>query len=457
MGIRFWPKSLIARILLVELGAILCAGIVLPTLMASLLHDEMRRYQVRTLTEQAQQIADSVAVTDHGIVARLSGSLARAYTTHYDGRAYVIADAAGQRIAASPYADPVLWRRLQRLDTVAPFREGDFVGVSLPRRLVGHRFWVLVTQDEAGPGAIIDDVASAFLQRYSPILLAILLLLPIVNSILIGRLIWAVEAASKRAQTIGPRNLDIRLDEEGLPAEVAPLAHATNALLERLSDSFRQQSEFVANVAHELRTPLTTLKVEVEAVHDDPLRDRLGLTIDRMTHVVAQLHDLAALEAMEDGHREDFDLVALAAEIIGDVAPRVYSAGDSIEMDAPGVPVMVSGNSTLAALALNNLLTNAIRHTPSGTAIRVCVSAPNCIEVSDDGPGIASSDPAQSTQRFWRADRQRTDCAGIGLSIVSRIMEVHDGELRVANRAAGGAYLTLIFPTAEDAARSARS
>lgn len=441
----FWPRSLIARILLLELGAIAVAAIALPFLLTSLLHSEVDRYQRGTLASQARAIAQSVVPSDTGMKVTLPTDLANAYATPYDGRAYVISDRAHRILASSAYSDLVPWRQAPFGAAMRAFKANNFIGVSLPTRFGSQPAWIIVTQNEGGPGAILDDVVRSFVARFDPVLVMVLLLLPLINSVLIGRLVLAVRAASRRAETIGPRTLDIRLEEHGLPREVAPLAHATNELLKRLQTSFRQQSEFVANVAHELRTPLAIHRVELEAVEDPALRSRLSTSADRLTHVITQLQDLAALETIADTPFERVDVRGLARETVEQLAPQILAAGDMIALDVPDAPVMIAANRTLVTLALSNLISNASRHTPVGTSIVVTVKT-GAVEVHDNGPGIAASSPELSLQRYWRADHQRSDSAGLGLSIVSRIMEVHDGRLELVSRPETGTQCILRFP-----------
>jgi two-component system OmpR family sensor kinase len=450
MAFRYWPRSLIARILLVELGAILIVATLLPAIMIWLLNQQMNHYEVKALREQAREIAGSIEPVRGDIVVHLQPDITQTYATRYDGRAYVIVDSAGKARDRSSFAHLVPWERAPRSDAAQSFRVGATIGVSQPTRKGGIALWVIVTQDETGRGAIVDDVAHAFVTRYGPVLALILLLLPLINSLLIRRLVGAVRSVSAQAETIGPRNLAVRLEEAMLPQEVAPLARAINALLVRLQQSFQQQSEFVANVAHELRTPLTTLKFQIEGVEEQDARAQLSITTDRLGHVISQLQALAGLESMAQSFTT-FDLVELARDVIAELAPRILSNGDTIELEDPGVPVAVRANRTLIALALTNLVSNATQHTPPGTNIRVVATSQPMIDVVDDGPGVASSDPQHAKLRYWRADNRRSDSAGLGLSIVSRIMDVHDGELVVSSDEGVGARFRLIFPSVQRA------
>jgi signal transduction histidine kinase len=100
----------------------------------------------------------------------------------------------------------------------------------------------------------------------------------------------------------------------------------------------------------------------------------------------------------------------------------------------------VQGNATLIELALSNLIDNAIKHTPAGTNISVAISGAGSIEVRDDGPGVSSVPGAQPIRRFWRADWNRTDGAGLGLSIVQRIMDVHGGSVEHVRERRGACF-----------------
>ncbi len=335
----------------------------------------------------------------------------------------------------------------------------------MPATIGGRRFWILAAQDETRPGAILDDVRRAFTPRYLGVLLPVLLLLPLMNSLLIRRLVRVVQLVSGEAAAIDSRTLDTRLATRDLPDEVAPLVHATNALLARLEASFAQQGHFVGNVVHELRTPLATLRLATDAVEEDGLRARLVAQVDRLSHVVGQLHDLTTLETPRRHARDRFDLAELARETLVDLAGDALAHAHPIELIAPDEPVPVAGNRVLIGLALANLVTNAVRHTPAGTRIAVSVAPGRSADagggigtggvvadgigtggtllVEDDGPGIAGWSPDDLTRRFWRADHGRSDSAGLGLAIVRRICAVHDARLEIGASATGGAAFAI--------------
>lgn len=445
-----WPRSLTRRILLVEFVAIGVAALLLPVLLIAVLNRTTARYQDRALFDQARTIALGLRQgPDAGLVA--ADAIQPAFASAYDGRAFVVVDAAGRALLASRYAGALHWQAAPRRSVPATFRASPFVAVSLPATVAGRRVWIVVSQDETRPGAILDDVRRAFPPSYLGVLLPVLLLLPVLNSLLIRRLVRSVQAVSAEAAAIDSRTLDTRLATRELPTEVAPLVHATNALLARLEASFAQQSQFVGNVVHELRTPLATLRLVTDAVEGDGSRARLIAQVDRLSHVVDQLRDLAILEAPDLPLHDRFDLAELARETLVALAGDALAHAHPVELIAPDDPVPVVGNRVLIGLALANLVTNAVRHTPAGTRVTVSVLAMvgegGTLMVEDDGPGIAGWSPDDLTRRFWRADHARSDSAGLGLAIVHRICAVHAAGFGIGASAAGGASFAIRLPS----------
>ncbi len=441
-----WPRSLTARILVVEVLAMLVVLVVVPTLVISILHQSVARYQNELLLTQARQIARSTTFTPDAVRVALPPRVADAYSSAYDGRAYAVTDGAGRIVAVSRAAEDEPILHGPRQDGPRIFRTPPFVAASLPVRTAAGTYWIIVSQNEARPGVILDDVVDAFLWRCVLAIVAVLILLPLINSLFIRRLVIAIRRTSAHAAQIGPESLDRRLDAEDLPAEVLPLVQATNVLLDRVERGLRQQREFAGNVAHELRTPLATLQAQLDGVDDEAVRARLRETVVRLSYVIAQLADLSALETLDEERRTDFDLRDAAQDAVTELAPRIYAASDTVELRLPERPVPVRGEPTLVRLALGNLLSNATRHTPAGTCITVTVDDDGSVSVADDGPGVCEEARERAMHRFWRADRRRSDTAGLGLSIVQRILHVHGGRLDLHASPGGGAAFSMHFP-----------
>ena len=423
----------------------IAVSILLP-LNISVLHRTARDYESGVLLAQASTIVSGIHHTaDGGWHIDLGPPLKPIYETRYDGRAFTLLDGTGRVVDASLFASASPWRDAPRKRMTMPFESDRFVGVSMPIRIDKGLYWIIVTQDQDGPGAIVDDVSRSFLLRYLVVLLPLLLVLPLLNSLAIRRFIIAITRASEHAAGIGPASLDVRPEESGLPSEVIPLVTATNTALARLQASFQRQAEFSGNIAHELRTPLTTLRFELDRIEDRSIRDRMMTLTDRLSHVLSQLRDLASLESFDDRDFELFDGGELAIDVVAEMAPRIVAAGKTIAFKGPQQRVEQRGREQLVRLALVNLIDNAARHTPDGTSIEVTLTGSGVFIVEDDGPGITVDDPHLLKRRFWRADHKRTDSAGIGLSIVQRIMDGHHGTLEIGGSRRGGARFALKF------------
>ena len=125
------------------------------------------------------------------------------------------------------------------------------------------------------------------------------------------------------------------------------------------------------------------------------------------------------------------------------MAPLAVELGKTIALTGAIDPVIVHGHAEALFRAVRNLIENAIRHTPAGVSIEVEVGADGTVRVLDDGPGVPVADREQIFRRFWRRDRTKGDSRGLGLAIVARVAEAHEGSVSVTDRPGGGAAFTL--------------
>jgi signal transduction histidine kinase len=246
----------------------------------------------------------------------------------------------------------------------------------------------------------------------------------------------------------------------GRADEVRVLAEAFNRMLDRLSEAFASQREFVADASHELRTPLTVIRgqLEVLAAQENPSGAEV-VRVERLaraeiTRISRLVDDLLVLAQAE---RTDF----LRVETI-DVRPFVTDLWDGLSLTAERrFELGTIADGTLQAdpdrlaQALRNLARNAIEHTAEADGlIRLDVRplAPDRIRftVTDDGPGIPEHERERVFERFHRTDTGRTRAgggAGLGLAIVRAIAEAHKGSVRVGgSRDERGAVLDLVLP-----------
>ncbi len=172
-----------------------------------------------------------------------------------------------------------------------------------------------------------------------------------------------------------------------------------------------------------------------------------------MKRIVSQLLDIAELEAFALSPDETADLKAVCVDVAEFVAPLAVREGKQVLLDGPETPVRVKGNAEVLFRAVRNVTENALRHTPKGSAVSMEVHENGSISVSDNGPGIEPPEREHIFQRFWRKDRGAPGGAGLGLSIVKRIVDAHGGEIAIADAKPSGCIFTLKFESAAFAAR----
>ena len=173
------------------------------------------------------------------------------------------------------------------------------------------------------------------------------------------------------------------------------------------------------------------------------MRDALRTDLVNMTRTVSQVLDIAELESFVIAGDARTDLHAVCAEAVGFMAPLAVDMSKTIALTGAEGPVWVRGHPEALFRAVRNLIENAIRHTPAGGSIEVDVSADGVVRVLDDGPGVPEAERESIFRRFWRRDRAQADSRGLGLAIVARVAETHDGSVTVENRPGGGAAFTL--------------
>lgn len=245
---------------------------------------------------------------------------------------------------------------------------------------------------------------------------------------------------SERAASIGPATISQRLPLGSAPREIAPLVTAFNAALDRLEAGWRAQQEFSANAAHELRTPLATLRAQVESVLEPEERKDATEEFDRLSRLITQLLILAEADSGEEAPKGPFDLVEVAHAVTSDMAGAILASGRDVAFESAHERWDCHGASSLVEVALRNLLENATRHTPPGSEILVSIDAAGQLVVSDDGPGVPPGFQDRLFRRFSKADN-RGFGAGLGLSIVDRVMALHGGEVRLAPSPIGARFV----------------
>lgn len=331
-----------------------------------------------------------------------------------------------------------------RVDRPIDGNAQPFYGASLAVRRGARSFVIQVAQGPLHSDALLDEFFEELWDHAGWIVALVFVAVVIVIYVTVRASLATVAAAAREAAAIGPRSLDRRIATTGVPIEVRPLVEAFNNALDRIGESYRRQREFTANAAHELRTPLAVLRAHVDSLADRTVAQALDTDLVRLDRLVGQLLRLARADELRipDGSRAELNAVAIETAAL--MAPGAIAEGKSVAVNEAAEPVAVFGDAGQIGIALRNLIENALRATPKGTTVEVTVDPAGALAVADAGPGVSADIRGKMFERFWRDDPS-TEGAGLGLSIVGRIVEAHDGRIDVTDAPGGGAVFTLHF------------
>ena len=266
----------------------------------------------------------------------------------------------------------------------------------------------------------------------------------------------AREVATRSVEALHPIPLQTQ------PRELHLLIGAVNDLMARLGSALVVQRHFLADAAPELRTPITALRLQLqlleragdESQRANALRE-LHEGMDRAQHVVEQLLQLSRLGPEAPAlRREPLDLARLARESVARFSARADA--QAIDLGAVASPTPpVAGDRQQLAILIDNLVDNALRHTPVGGRIDVeatVVQERPCLRVADTGPGIPAGERERVFDRFYRAASSGpTSGSGLGLAIVRAVAQRHGATVSLDDAPAGGLLVTVSFPPPEPA------
>jgi two-component system sensor histidine kinase QseC len=241
----------------------------------------------------------------------------------------------------------------------------------------------------------------------------------------------------------------VPLSSEGVPQEVVTMVESLNRLFTRVKKALDNERQFTADAAHELRTPLAALKTTAQAKllsdhngEHQAFLEQIVRGVDRTSHLLEQLLTLARMESqsMTMQHLQQVDLCKQVLEVLSQIGQHALDRHIDLSYEGEQEGVRVVGNGPALQILIRNLIDNAIRYTPCAgqVSIRIQAESPEvCLVIEDTGPGIPTEQLAQVFQRFKRGEDVRSEGSGLGLSIVRRIVELHQGRITLDNRGTG--------------------
>ena len=247
-------------------------------------------------------------------------------------------------------------------------------------------------------------------------------------------------AVSKRSY------LDLsEIDLPNVPTEVMILVNSVNTLMRQLEDVLSAQNRFIADAAHQLRTPLAGAQAQLELalLEDDPtqhkqLLDRVGDSMERLSHTISQLLSLARnqQDAIHNTERSPVNLNLIAQEVTTDMVPAAIKKSIDLGFEASEQAAMSLGDSKRIKEMLYNLIDNALLYTPANGKVTVNVkreAGEILLSVEDNGPGIPKDEREKVFERFHRVIGTGQEGSGLGLAIVMEIAQLHQASVEIVD------------------------
>jgi two-component system, OmpR family, sensor kinase len=346
-----------------------------------------------------------------------------------------------------------------------------------------HSWRVLVMARSGGQftvvGISLDNVLPVVSRLTLIELLAALValaLLIIIGARLVSGSLRPLDDIERTAVSIAAGDLSRRVPGSRPGTEVGRLSTALNTMLGHIETAYRARAEgeakatdsqermrrFVADASHELRTPLTSIRGfadfyaqrgdDVDRETTDRLMNRIRQEAVRMTTLVDDMLLLARLDEQRALELAPVDLSSLAADAVHDFS--AIHQDRSLTLAAAPDPVVIYADEARIRQVIGNLISNAMRHTPDGTPVRVAVLADDDrahLSVADEGPGMTPEQAARVFERFYRVDPSRTrgsGGAGLGLSIVAALVSAHGGQADVTTEPGKGCVFHVWLPLA---------
>jgi len=288
------------------------------------------------------------------------------------------------------------------------------------------------------------------------------------------RLTRPLETIAEAARQVGGQNLAARIPDVARDEELRTVTGVLNQMLDRVEEAFgtreqviAAQRRFIADASHELCTPLGSLRGTLEVALRRPrslaeCRDCLETAHTEVVRLCRLVRDLLTLSRADSGQfavrRVPCDLADLARDAVAAAEGTASSQGIVLDLDCAG-PAPIRGDADRLREVVDNLLDNAMRYAPFGSAVEVRVwSEPHraCVSVTDHGQGLTDEERAHVFERFYRADAARardTGGQGLGLAIAMAIARAHGGTLEVESEPQMGATFTLALPGEQSPAR----
>ncbi len=316
-----------------------------------------------------------------------------------------------------------------------------------------------------GSLAVVIAYFLLFIHYYSiphtiHILIVLFVILAIAQFLAVYKITKSINKLSSKMKLISSENLEEKITGIGSDDEIGELSNSFNSLLDRLSEAFKREQQFIADVTHELKTPLATLKSSFEVALNKPRESGEYKTIiegalaetDQISQTLKNVLDIAWSETPESQNKKTkFNLNELIDDLY-EIAQKL-AIKKRIQVNLSTTKsVYILGFKDKLARAILNIIDNAIKYSPAQGQVEIILEkTPNkaLISIIDQGLGVLEEEIPHIFNRFYRGSKtDKVFGAGLGLAIAKSIVNLHQGEIRVKSKKGKGSTFVIVLPLA---------
>jgi signal transduction histidine kinase len=350
---------------------------------------------------------------------------------------------------------PDTWINFMKSNTVFNAERGEYTTVARKYDINGKTYIVFVSDKDLPGQHELDILLKAIVVGY----IVSLMLSYGAGLYFSGNALQPVKHVMREVTQINHDNLSYRLKpakEDSSHDEIDELVMTFNALLNRIESAFRTQKRFVQNASHELKTPLTAIMAEAELAlarerHSDEYKRTLQVIMLETERLVRITQGLLTLAKVEEGNKDTemelLDVGSLVSSTI-DIFRR-HHPERLITVNGTADKVHVEGNMQLLQTAIINMLDNAVKYSKEKIVVTLQADKNQVsVGVQDKGIGIPAYDLNRVSSPMFRASNVgEVQGAGLGLSLVDRIIKIHRGKLNIFSEEGHGTHCVVVLPT----------
>ncbi|HFQ3058119.1 ATP-binding protein [Enterobacter sp. UPMP2061] len=426
-----WPRTLLARLLIIVLLGLLLANALSLTLV---MVERMRSARTVMLGNLENDVATSVAILDRLPAKERPEWLERLSRGNYR---YILGPGEAGAAPTDKRSRDAIRTLKETLSAQYPLH---FTAVPGP---ISHIQAHLTLRD--GAPLTIDLIPRMPpVASWLPVVLVLqLLLVALCSWVAVRQVVRPFLQFTRAVDSLDPA-AHSPMTEKG-PVEVRQAAHAFNEMQSRIQTYLRERAQILASISHDLQTPITRMKLRIEMADQPELRDKLLSDLDNMSRLVREVIAYArSSESLEE--------TTLKLELnawVNSIASDYQDIGKNVQFHARNARLPIVTRPQALRRVMTNLLDNALKFGDSAVIEIDENERQVAIRIMDNGPGIPEAELEAVLQPFYRVETSRnreTGGTGLGLAIAAQLTAQLDGKLHLANRAEGGLAVSVILP-----------